>query len=177
MTPEHEAEFSMFYRAEIKRLVGFMITTGASTAEAADIAQEAMTELFRHWHKVSYPVAWVRKVAIRIYLRASVQPRTQTLDEWEAEATDQSRSALIDTRAASEFDMAIEMDTALKAIRQLPLRQRQVLALTVDGFTPSEIAEITGITPESTRSSLRVARQKVAGWLGTGEEAGADNSA
>ena len=41
-------------------------------------------------------------------------------------------------------------------------RQRQVLAWSLDGFSPKEIAEHLQMTPEAVRSSLSLARHAVA---------------
>lgn len=59
----------------------------------------------------------------------------------------------------------------LRLLAGLPPRQRQVLAWTLDGYTPAEIAEVLAITPEAVRASLMKARRALAEYLGmTGEE-------
>nr|WP_305257089.1 sigma factor-like helix-turn-helix DNA-binding protein [Streptomyces sp. NBS 14/10] len=40
----------------------------------------------------------------------------------------------------------------------LPVRQREVMAWTLDGYRPQEIAQIIGITPEAARKNLERGR-------------------
>ena len=47
----------------------------------------------------------------------------------------------------------------------LPLRQRQVMAWTLDGYTPAQIADELQITAEAARSSLKKARRTLATYL------------
>jgi DNA-directed RNA polymerase specialized sigma24 family protein len=46
-------------------------------------------------------------------------------------------------------------------MKSLPPAQRLALALQMDGFEAAEIAEITGQNPNTVRSNLRHARQKL----------------
>ncbi|TRO55630.1 RNA polymerase sigma factor [Streptomyces sp. IB201691-2A2] len=48
---------------------------------------------------------------------------------------------------------------ALQAIRRLPQRQREVLALSLSGFAPAGIAEILNITANTASASLKKARR------------------
>ncbi|MBT2225658.1 hypothetical protein KLK06_07315 [Nonomuraea sp. NEAU-A123] len=62
-------------------------------------------------------------------------------------------------------------------LRGLPHRQRQVLAWTFSGYTPAEIADQLGMTPNAVSASLKKARRAAikhltdAGYFATGEEA------
>src|SRR5215468_10413841 len=49
------AEFEAFYRAELGRVVAFLLYHGAPLAEAADVAQDAMVQAFRNWHRIENP--------------------------------------------------------------------------------------------------------------------------
>jgi RNA polymerase sigma-70 factor (ECF subfamily) len=51
-------------------------------------------------------------------------------------------------------------------IEQLPPRQRQVLAWTYDGATPTEIAEALQISPDAVRANLHKARAAMRRILG-----------
>ena len=54
----------------------------------------------------------------------------------------------------------------LQSLDRLPPLQRQVMALTLDGYTPAEIASDLKITPEVIRSRLMRARRTLAdAWL------------
>ncbi|GGR46147.1 sigma factor-like helix-turn-helix DNA-binding protein [Streptomyces netropsis] len=52
----------------------------------------------------------------------------------------------------------------------LPYRQRQILAWTLSGYTPSEIAQQLELTPEAVRASLKKARRTLAEYIRQGEE-------
>ncbi|MEU4344397.1 sigma factor-like helix-turn-helix DNA-binding protein [Nocardia sp. NPDC023852] len=59
----------------------------------------------------------------------------------------------------------------LRVLRELPPRQRQVMAWTLADYTPTEIASILPpLTPEAVRSSLRRARRNLAIRLKASEE-------
>ncbi|WP_257004386.1 RNA polymerase sigma factor [Streptomyces sp. SA15] len=59
---------------------------------------------------------------------------------------------------------------ALPMLRSLPPRQRQVLAWTLAGFTPSDIAEHLGLPVDNVRANLRKARRVAAAYLKAREE-------
>ncbi|MGS2648340.1 sigma factor-like helix-turn-helix DNA-binding protein [Streptosporangium sp. G12] len=42
----------------------------------------------------------------------------------------------------------------METLRSLPPRQRQILAWTMSDFTPSEIAELLGVTPNTVSANL-----------------------
>jgi RNA polymerase sigma factor (sigma-70 family) len=53
----------------------------------------------------------------------------------------------------------------LRLLDKLPPRQRQVLAWTYEGYTPTEIAEELRLTPEAVRANLYKARQAAAAHM------------
>jgi RNA polymerase sigma-70 factor (ECF subfamily) len=55
----------------------------------------------------------------------------------------------------------------MQLLRALPAAQREALALTMDGFTPKEIAEMTGREAVTVRSHLRHARRRLERSMGT----------
>lgn len=48
-----------------------------------------------------------------------------------------------------------------EVLRALPARQRKVLALTIDGWTPAEMAGLLGLDPSAVRSSLMTAAKRL----------------
>src|ERR1700712_2774155 len=59
------------YAATGRRLVGLLVSVGASPALAEDLLQEAYARLVPRWDAVQHydnPEAWVRTVALRLYL-------------------------------------------------------------------------------------------------------------
>lgn len=51
--------------------------------------------------------------------------------------------------------------SVLRLLETLPPAQREVLALAVDGFTPTEIAELLGKTRAAVRKNLQFARERL----------------
>lgn len=62
--------FEHFYRSQVHALVGFLIKFGADLREAEDAAQVASMAAWEKWERIRTPHAWVRKVAIRQFLRS-----------------------------------------------------------------------------------------------------------
>lgn len=54
-----------------------------------------------------------------------------------------------------------EQQHVLSVLRQLPLKQRLVVALTYDGWTCKEVAEVLGISEATVRSHLRHVRKSL----------------
>jgi RNA polymerase sigma-70 factor (ECF subfamily) len=66
---------------------------------------------------------------------------------------------------AEEAEAWLQKEQIIEVLRALPPRQRQVLALTIDSWTPAEIAELLGIPPSAVRSNLMKARRNAAEYL------------
>lgn len=154
---ERIAAFSDFYRAFVPTLIAFLRWQGARLPDAADIAQETMAKAYRSWERIEHPESWVRTVASREYAR-----RIASLKEDPADDLLQTTPLL-----PLDFDVTAfeERHEVLQALELLPPRQRQIVAWTYDGYAPTEIGQLLGITPEAVRSSLLKARRTVAGFL------------
>jgi RNA polymerase sigma-70 factor (ECF subfamily) len=158
-TPDDEAvarqllneEFTTFYRATLRPLVQFLMNQGASLHLAADIAQDTMTKAYRRWMDIEQPRAWAHRVASRALVRhfsRAVEDPTESIPE--------PSSLLPRPDAAHEWEA---QQSTLHVLQALPPRQRQVLAWTLSGYTPTEIADELGMSPEAVRSSLKKARR------------------
>jgi RNA polymerase sigma-70 factor (ECF subfamily) len=141
--------FEGFYREYCGRLVAYLVGQGASAAVAADIVQDTMIKVFERWHSVRAPKAWAYKTAYQAFLRYATSP------EEPAAAVPEPSMLLPCPDEAEEY---AQHNEAVRFLRGLPARQRQVLALTYDGWTPKEIAEMLGINSLTVRSNLRKAR-------------------
>ncbi|WP_188273771.1 RNA polymerase sigma factor [Streptomyces sp. CBMA152] len=146
-----DQEFSAFYRSTVRPLVAFLVNHGASVADAADIAQATMVKAYQRWDDIQHPRPWVYTVASRSLVRKISDVREDLVDE-----VPEPTSLLPRTDAVSEWEC---QQKTLHVLRGLPARQRQVLAWTFSGFTPSEIAEQLHLTPEAVRASLKKARR------------------
>lgn len=157
----YREEFSAFYRENISKLVGFLVTQGARVADATDIAQDTMFKLWKSWSKIDNPLPWARVVAGREYVR-----RFSALEEDHIDCDE--HSALLGS--ASEIDDWIETETYQEALTALPTRQRQILVWTMEGYQPTEIARELQLKAATVRSNLRKARRAVALHLTKGAQ-------
>ncbi|MFE5191627.1 RNA polymerase sigma factor [Streptomyces sp. NPDC056628] len=154
-----DAEFSAFYRADFPRLVGFLILVGAGREDAVDAAQETMRTLHQKWGEVRHPKAWARTTARRALIHALSSLREQGLGE----PAEPAAALLVGDQAMWE---SVERDEVLAILRELPPRQRQALALTFDGFSPAEIAQILDVPAIQVRGNLARARHTAVRVLG-----------
>ena len=158
----HDDTFAAFYREAVPKLVLFLRWQGVPLTDAADIAQETMILAYRDWPKLEHPAAWTRRVASRTWARRLAHNlEDPTLDD---QAEGPTLLTVTDTEAWEQ------RHDVLRVLDQLPPRQRQVLAWTLDGYAPAEIASQLNMSPEAVRSSLKKARRTVAAYLRTQEE-------
>jgi len=150
----HGVDFAVFYRSEVRPLVGFLMMQGAGVADAADLAQESMVEAFRRWVTIRHPRAWVRRVATRAYIRRATAIQEQP-------TCDVPEPSLL-LRPQADIAVWEQRQEVLRALAALPQRQRQIMAWIYDGFTPQEIAEELGLTAEAVRASALKARRALA---------------
>lgn len=142
-----DAEFSAFYRATVKHLVGFLILQGARPVEAADLAQDTMCTAYRRWSDLEHPRAWAFRVGSRALGRRLFSPEDLTAEPPEPSPLWRGTG--------------IELTALVEAIAKLPPRQRQVLAWTLYEYTPTEIAAELGIHVDAVRASLHKARRAI----------------
>ncbi|WP_179202115.1 RNA polymerase sigma factor [Streptomyces caniscabiei] len=156
----HEA-FDALYSAEKDHLIKFLMYQGASQFEAADAAQDALAAVLPdRWQTLQTPRAYLRRAALRFYLR-----QTNLQEEPTGEVPDRpGLSSPVDRVLLSE-----ETTTVLDAIRQLPPAQRSVLAWSMDGFSPAEIAAELKQPPAAVRQNLCRARRQLKINLGMEE--------
>lgn len=156
---DHVAAFSEFYREFVPTLVNFLVWQGARLPDAAEIAQETMTKAYQCWSEIRQPKAWARTVAYRALVRRTVSTRENPV-----ELVPEGSSLL---PASTDVEMWEQRHYVLHALRRLPPRQRQVMAWSLDGYTPAEIATELQITAEAVRASLMKARRALAEYLST----------
>ena len=153
-------DFVEGYRAIVPRLVSFLRYQGVPLADAADVVQETMIYAYPQWNRITHHEAWARRVASRVWARR--------LAKVEFVPT----TGLSDTTPLLKIEGNIaeweQKHDIIAILDKLPSRQRQVLAWTLDGHSPREIAAELKMTPEAVRSSLKLARRAVAALLTSG---------
>ena len=150
-------DFSACYARELSSLTWFVMSLGADAHRAADVAQSAFAEAFAVWDRIQHPTAWLRRVAGRLYYRYLVTQETSVEDVPDQEGP---------LSPASTVELHDEARRVLAALADLPPKQRQVMAWTIDGFSPVEIARELDVDPATVRQSLAKARKNLKQQLG-----------
>lgn len=125
MTPDEE--FSQYAGSRWPQLVRSAVFLGARPADAEDVAQGVLAQVWRSWHRVSQaedPDAYVYRMLVN-HLNSLRRRR------WVGEQpTDQHTShALVDQTAPAPDGAVTERDQVLRVLAALPAEQRQVLVL------------------------------------------------
>ncbi|MFL6043988.1 MAG: RNA polymerase sigma factor [Propionibacteriaceae bacterium] len=150
--------FDDFYRQEHRHVVGLAFVLTGNQWVAEDTAQDAFTAAFRRWRSiVAYdsPSAWIRRVTCN---RAASVLRRRV------------REAKALMRLVGRTQSYIELDDGddafWQAVRQLPPRQAQVVALYyMEDYSVRQIAEVLDCSEGTVKTHLSRARHAVARQL------------
>lgn len=114
-------------------------------APAEEIAQETMTRAYLHWAKIGdAPTGWCVTVAVNLAL--DQMRRAERDRRRHRELITLDRSAVADPRTAERLDL-------YAALRQLPRRQRQIVALRYLGdLTEADTARSLNVTLGTVKS-------------------------
>jgi RNA polymerase sigma-70 factor (ECF subfamily) len=149
-----ERDFSAFFRQEFAPVLRVIELMMRDQARAEEITQDAFVQLHVHWRKVSgydQPAAWVRRVAIRLAMRAIRRDRL-----WVT-----IRHKLV--REESRGDSTVEL---AGAITRLSGAQRAAIVLHYYEDRPvREIASLLGCSEPTVRVHLHRGRQRLAALL------------
>ena len=150
-----DGEYTWFFRTEFPGVVRAAYLVVHDRQRAEDLAQDAFTQLYVHWRKVSRyerPDAWVRRVAIRAAVReARRERRRPTLER--------------SVRPGTSYDEPLDLDL-LRAIRSLPPRQRAAVTLFyLEDRPTAEVADILGCSESTAKVHLFKARQRLSELL------------
>ena len=161
MDKDADESYEWFFRTEFPQVVRTAYLVMYDQDGARDVAQEAFVQLLRHWAKVSKydkPEAWVRRVAIRLAVKAAKKQRR--LSPF-TDADDQHASSSL-----PDPDLA-------RAVASLPRTQRAAVVLFYFEDRPvSDIAEVLECSESTAKVHLYRARKKLAEQLGEEVTAG-----
>jgi RNA polymerase sigma-70 factor (ECF subfamily) len=149
--------FDDFYREEAGRVFGVVLALTGDRATAEDLTQEAFATAHRGWNKVAgyeQPGAWVRRVAVN---RAISRFRRHQAERRALERVDRQPKA-DGPSGTSAFD-----DDLWRAVRALPGRQAQAIALTyVEDLSCAQVAAVLGCSEGSVKRHLSRGRAALA---------------
>lgn len=145
--------FESFYRREYREVLGLAYVLSGKTRMHEELTQDAFEAAFRRWDEIGQldnPGAWVRRVLIN---------KSTSLYRM---ARSEARALLRLQPEVFEPDLDSGTLSVVQAIRQLPRRQAQMVALTyLDGLSVREAADVCGCSLNTAKTHLRRARTKL----------------
>jgi len=162
-----EGQLADFFRLHYDRLVRLAALVCHANVSIEDAVQAAMEQAWRRRHTLRDPDRlrpWLDQIVVREAIRLNRRPwwtRFQGSPETALLTTPDRRSGVDPTWIALSI-----------AFRALPAEQRAAVALHLyEGYSVDETASLMGASIETTRSRLRLARQRLRRELGdTGGE-------
>jgi RNA polymerase sigma factor (sigma-70 family) len=153
---DRHAEYAAFYVAQFRAVARTVYLILYDREHSEDITQDAFVQLYLHWSKVARydaPYAWVRRVAIRMAVRAAHRERRRR------EASRLSAESLTTAPGPMDIDL-------LRAAAALPAQQRAAVALYYyEDRSVAEVADLIGSSVPATKVMLHRARQSLAARL------------
>jgi RNA polymerase sigma-70 factor (sigma-E family) len=147
--PQDSESFDTFVRARLPHLLGFGRALTGSEHAAADLVQDALERTLVRWSKVTAddPEGYVRRAMVN-----------RSISVWRK----LGRERLTDEVPQHAYDDAYEDRTLLDALRQLPPRQRAVVALRYyDDLTEAQTAAVLGCSVGTVKSQASAAMAKL----------------
>ena len=144
-----DQEFETFYRQHSAALTRWLTARGACPADAADAAQEALTQVWLHWPHITSHRGYLYRIAAHEMARI-----------WHARCRD-ARIRADEQPSATQADgipARLEAGLVRQQLLTLPARQRAVLAGYYDGYRDAEVALALGTAAATIRSDRRHAR-------------------
>jgi RNA polymerase sigma-70 factor (ECF subfamily) len=145
--------FDEWYPEAWPRLVSALLSMVGTTAEAEDLASQAIAKTLEKWDTIDDPSAWTYRVAVNLARRRWRRLRREMAE----------RSRWIDP-PTSLPEVTPEL---WQAVGGLPQRQRIAVALRyVLDLSQEDIAQVMGIAPGTVAATLHSARQRLRTVLG-----------
>ena len=158
------ASFVKFYRLEWHDVVGLGFVLTGNRCVAEDLAQEGFAAAYRRWDHVAAmdkPGAWVRRVVVN-----------QSVSWFRRRRAERRALARVDRPGvSSDLELDAQVAGLWAAVRELPRRQRQAVALVYfSGMSAKDASQVMGCGQETVRTHLRRGRRALATRLGVEED-------
>jgi RNA polymerase sigma-70 factor (sigma-E family) len=162
--PQTPRTLADLYRDHRMRLVRLAVLLVDDPLTAEDVVQEAFAGLHRHWSSLRDEAAAVA------YLRTAVINGSRSVLRRRRTARDYVPPHPVNARSAESLAMlSAEHQAVVDALASLPPRQREVLVLRYyGGLSESEIADATGISRGTVKSTASRAMDTVARAMNSG---------
>ena len=162
-TPEQASRFKAWLEEHRGILVKVTRSFAPGPADAADLRQEILLQLWTSlpsYAGQAKPSTWIYRVCLNTALtwRRGTARRESRLER----GTDVEALAAGSASPADQAGDGEVLDQLYAAIHALPMFDRALMLLALDGLAYREIAEITGLTENHVGVSLTRARQRLA---------------
>ncbi len=152
------AGFEAFYRENFARIVRACVLMTLDSALAEDIAAVSFARLWSRWaaiHGDDHAGGYVFKTAMRLSARELRRGPRRGIDA---------------PVARDGIQLALDRQEVIRALRQLPLRQRQAVVLRDwGGFETRDVAKLLGTRESTVRVHLALGRATLRRALAVGE--------
>ena len=135
-----------------------------NTAEAEDVAQEAMLRAYRNFHRLRYRErfrGWLVRATFRLALdriRSKRRRERHEDDAIRAAINAQTEASVENVVVSREFERQLA-----QALDALPDKLRIVMVLAaIEGYNTREVAKLAGLPEGTVKSRLFLARKKLA---------------
>ena len=144
--------YTIHYRSLVR--LAILLVRDEPTAE--EVVQECFIAMHDGWHRLR------EEDKALSYLKQAVVNRSRSVLRHRSVIDRNAPKPAPDMPSAEEQAISrLDWDIAHEVLQDLPPRQQQVLALSLDGYTSAEIAEQLGIEASAARASLHFARKKL----------------
>ena len=144
-------DFEAWYRGSAPRLAAALAVVAGDADVGREAAAEACTRALERWGRVgamSSPEAWAHTVGVNLIRR-----------RWRRAAMERRVASSPGPVASAPVSLAPEL---WLAVRSLPLRQRQAVALRyVLDLTQEQVAAAMGVAPGTAAATLSTARSQL----------------
>jgi RNA polymerase sigma-70 factor (ECF subfamily) len=158
-----EGQLTDFFGLHYDRLIRLAALVCHADTSVEDAVQAAMEQAWRRRHTLRDPNLlrpWLDQIVVREAIRLNRRP-------WWSRFTRQIDSEPVPELADGRRGVDPNWIALSIAFRTLPAEQRAVVALHLyEGYPVNETAELMGASIETTRSRLRLARQRLRRELG-----------
>ena len=156
-----QAAFQQLFENYAPRIKGFMIRSGADAATADDLAQEALTAVWRKAHMYApdkgNPTSWIFTIVRNLRIDRFRKERV-----WQPLPEEHSEIASDDVGPDELVSRRERLVTLQESLKVLPQEQLEVVRLSyLDGLAHSDIADRLGLPIGTVKSRMRLAYQKL----------------
>ncbi len=154
-------EFDEFFRQHYRNMIRNAMYAGATKEEAEDAVSDAMLGMLGRWCTLSNPVAYARRAVLNSFVKVRQRERRRA----ELLAAEPKPSVHGEDAGLTLWE---DRQWVAQLLNSLPERQREVMALVVDGIEPRDIAELLGRSAAAVRQNLLEARKRLRPMTGQG---------